>query len=350
MDRPDAVAAAVAPPDVDGKLSSPNKDGKRSSPDMDGKLSSRPDKDGKRSSPDMDVKKDGAHQTTLDGWMKTPTLVKAGSAEAVGWRIVSWNANGLTEAAVAWLRDYVARERPAVMCLNETQRPAADVERLLKTDGYHLLVNAHDPARWHGVAVMVRNDVKFARIDARLACKPRSDNKSGDAARGRVIALHLPDIGCRLVATYSPNSGRAGKNLAYRIDEWDRALFAFLEAQRCLGPALWIGDINVAPEPIDVTQPGSMASWAGFTPRERTSLAAFVKTGGWVDVWRANHLNAKQYSWHGESGRSGMRLDNAYCSRDLMHRVREPFISPNGTAPSDHQPLGVTLLSTQNTS
>jgi exodeoxyribonuclease-3 len=268
----------------------------------------------------------------------------------MGELIVSWNCANLGVEQVKWLKVWIDRDHPAIVCLNETRQSADQVKLALKPiAGYQLLINSHEPARWHGVAVLVRDDVPFELINVSLDCKARQDNRSGDPCRGRLIALSLPQLagGIRLIATYSPNSGRGLKNVGYRVQEWDRALFACLEAQRSQGPTLWIGDVNVALDDVDVSHPGRMKTYAGFSAQERASFRAFLHKQKWIDAWRTKHPTTREYSWHGRgtTTKTGMRLDNAIVSDDLARHVVSTFIGCASfpQAPSDHQPISIRL-------
>lgn len=300
----------------------------------------------------------------LKGWLKGQKL-SAESTAARGELIVSWNCDGLETDALKWLFAWIQQSKPAVICLNEThlsdQMTLAALEPLANT--YHILSNAHDPPRYHGVAMLIRKSADLAfdpiPIDLSQVCAVRSDNKSTDPTKGRFMAVHLKELDVRIVATYVPNSGTSRtnplRNLDYRINQWDPALAAFLETQRKLGPTLWIGDINVAPADIDVTSPKLMARWAGFTSEERKSLdTLYLQSGEWVDVWRTEYPKWKQYSWHNSSTKHGMRLDNALASKDLSNRCLNPFIGASSATvlsastaslvPSDHLPIGLTIV------
>jgi len=67
---------------------------------------------------------------------------------------------------------------------------------------------------------------------------------------GRIICASFATFD--LLATYSPNNGSDPESFARRA-AWDKALNeAVVQRNR---PLLWIGDLNVAAERIDVTHP-----------------------------------------------------------------------------------------------
>jgi exonuclease III len=70
---------------------------------------------------------------------------------------------------------------------------------------------------------------------------------------GRVIVLQWPSV--LFLMTYAPNNGSTLESLQRRRD-WDEQVARFLEFHRRGDVrAVWLGDLNTAPETYDVTQP-----------------------------------------------------------------------------------------------
>lgn len=270
----------------------------------------------------------------------------------VEYTVCSWNVDGLRAPVWEWLRSYLLTHRPHVWCLNETKRTEAALHTMLAqvSAEYAAVLNCHRPAHMHGVAVLIRRDVPYRVLPCPIKCAVRSDTKSTDAACGRVLAIEVAGK-FNVVATYSPNAGvdrsQPLKNLAHRLREWDPALFALLEQMRATQPTVWIGDINVAPTAADVSDPKTMARWAGFTQEERVSLAGFLKSGHWLDIWRRQHRGNMAYTYRGKPGKwrssFGLRLDNCIVSADLEKAVTKSFLITDCAAPTDHIPIGIKL-------
>jgi exodeoxyribonuclease III len=139
------------------------------------------------------------------------------------------------------------------------------------------------------------------------------------------------------------------KHLTYRVQTWDPTLYEILEHMRAWKPTIWIGDINVAPDDIDVSNPKEMSHKPGFTNAERESFIKFVsypnKLGvpSWVDIWRHQHPKEVAYSYRGYSGKSGLRLDNTLITSELVERVIQSYILTDWIAPTDHVPIGIVM-------
>ena len=75
----------------------------------------------------------------------------------------------------------------------------------------------------------------------------------GHYADGRVICMGFPSFD--LLATYSPNNGSSETSFLRRR-VWDKDILLFLtRAEKRGRPIIWVGDLNVAHTPADVTHP-----------------------------------------------------------------------------------------------
>lgn len=257
--------------------------------------------------------------------------------------VISWNINGYKDDIHNWLKNLIAGSSPDVIFLSETKKPAAYLQqKFAEFTNYNYIINDHLPAMWHGVAMLIRKDHTYDRVPITMNIPPRYDTKTTDACTGRVIAIHL-DQQVYIIGSYTPNSGRGGKNLQYRVEVWDPEFMRVLETLRAAGPTMWVGDINVAPDLIDVSNPKSMGSWAGCLPEERRNFWALINTKNWVDIWRSQNPTERVYTWCGAPPRPnyGLRLDNIIASQSLMPRMLNSFVIQKGPPLcADHIPVG----------
>ena len=276
--------------------------------------------------------------------------------------IISWNIDRLDESKWKYIKEG---------CLNSTLPKQVDIlfiqelkckEEIVRmffsevSDTYDSVINCHKPAHYHGVAMLIKKgNVKWS-LDHNFIpiCASRSDTKgSADVRCGRIIAVkvEIKDLSFLIVNTYSPNSGidikQPLKNLDYRINQWDRGLFNELE-KHTKENVIWLGDINVCLEDIDVTHPSRLRGRAGFTKEERKSFGDFLSRSGWIDIWRHQHKDVKEYSYVGYSNSSNKcmwRLDNTIISPGMLDKVKYSFIIPQSlcTIRTDHLPIGIVL-------
>lgn len=262
-------------------------------------------------------------------------------------KIVSWNVNGYRDAIHVWLTHYINSNQPDVVFLSETKKPEDFLRvKFAEFTDYESIINSHVPWKWHGVAMLVRKSNSYQNIPISMNIPVRNDNKTIEAGTGRVIAVLL-NKQVYVIGSYTPNSGRNDvEKLTYRVQIWDTAFTTLLELFSNAGPTIWIGDINVALDDIDVSNPKSMKSYAGFTPQERHNLRQLLSTGNWVDIWRYQHPNDKMYTWRGTADPKtyGMRLDNIIMTSNLIHNVQESHMISNCPIVADHIPVCVNVL------
>ena len=167
---------------------------------------------------------------------------------------------------------------------------------------------------------------------------------SGHDDEGRVITVELADY--YLVNVYQPNSQRGLMRLGYRTKEWDPAFLAYLRQLEKKKPVVFCGDLNVAHNEIDLTNPKTNRRNAGFTDEERENFSKLLATG-YVDTFREFEKGGGHYSWwspmSGARSRNvGWRIDYFLLSQSLRPRLKKAFIRPE-TLGSDHCPVGIEL-------
>lgn len=257
--------------------------------------------------------------------------------------LLIWNIDKLREEVWESLKSYILREQPDIVCLNETKMSERDlIPYFQQLKAYNYIINSHFPVRWHGVAILIKKHITYQQIPVTLSCPPRSDNKSGDATIGRLSCI-LVDNDFYLLNTYVPNSGvdrnNPLKNLPYRL-QWDNSIRELLRNLRKDHPVIWTGDLNIAPDNIDVNNPKTLRGKAGFTDEERESFAQ-IMSDGWIDIWRVQHPEERQYSYRGYGNyRYRWRLDHIIVSKDIENRIRRSYILEDFPAPTDHVPVG----------
>lgn len=256
--------------------------------------------------------------------------------------LISWNVNGYSHDIHEWLKQFTKINNPDVIFLSETKKKREELEILFSqfTD-YNYIINEHNPTRWHGVAMFIRKIHSYIRYDIIMNVATRSDSKSNEASVGRIIAINLNDI-INIIGSYTPNSGRYHEKLDYRLTVWDPAFYKLLEIFRNYGHTIWMGDINVSLNEIDISNTKTLSKCAGFTIGERQNFYNILKDKNWYDIWRHQNPNEKKYTWCGTPRRLGygMRLDNIIISSSLIDKQLKPFMVEECAASTDHIIVG----------
>ena len=248
-------------------------------------------------------------------------------------KLISWNVNGLRAALKKGFTDFVLKENPDILCLQETKPPGAAIETGLS--GYEQFWNHAQKLGYSGTAVFTK--VKPLNVSNGLGIE-KHDNE------GRVITCEYKDF--FLVNVYVPNSKRELERLPYRHQEWDVDFLKYLKKLEKKKPVVFCGDLNVAHQEIDLTYPKTNVNSHGFTPQEREGFDNIVKAG-FVDTFREFEKAGGNYTWWSPMSNCrakdiGWRIDYFCISSALRPRLKKAWILKTVMG-SDHCPVGVEL-------
>jgi exodeoxyribonuclease III len=243
-------------------------------------------------------------------------------------KIATWNVNGI-RAREAQLQEWVERERPDVICLQEIkaspdQIPAA----LCEMEGYWCYW--HGEKGYSGVALHVSRAFSPER--------PRFSHPAFDY-ENRIVLVRLP--AATVVSVYVPNGGKdypAKMRFLAALEEFSAEVAS--EPQ----PIVICGDLNIARTDMDVHPKERKPNAIGQLPEERDQLERIIGRGGLVDSGRALAPDDDQMftwwaPWRNMRQRNiGWRLDYVLTSHALFQCVRSCAVQREiGT--SDHAPV-----------
>ncbi len=229
--------------------------------------------------------------------------------------------------------DWLDREQPDVLCLQETRCSPNDVEQLWPTR-YRTHWNEAAKKGYSGTAIFTV--VPPLNVTRGLGIP-------GHDQEGRVLTAEFHDF--FLLNVYTPNSQRELTRLAYR-QEWDRDFLKHLKKLEKQKPVIFCGDLNVAHTELDLANPKANTKNHGFTPEERAGFSAVVKAG-FLDSFRQFESRGSHYTWWspmaGARARNvGWRIDYFLLSATLRPRLKSAFIQAQVMG-SDHCPVGIEL-------
>ncbi len=252
-------------------------------------------------------------------------------------RLVTWNVNSLKQR-LSRVLELVEEHAPDVLCLQETKSEAdAFPHDALREAGYRAA--DHSGGRWAGVAIL-------ARAPHELTAPARG--LPGEPAQDECRWVEATVDGVRVVSTYVPN-GRVVNSewYAQKLDFLAAAAERVREIRAAGVPLVVAGDMNVAPEDLDVYDPAAFATETHVTPAERSALQQLANAAELQDAFRALHPDEQQFTWWdyraGHFHKNlGLRIDLALVSGDIAGRLtRAGMERPyrKGRRPSDHAPL-----------
>ncbi len=250
-------------------------------------------------------------------------------------RLVSWNVNGLRAAHKKGFLEWFRRERPDVLCLQETKAAPDQLPAELKeVEGYRArFVAPAERKGYSGVAM-------YTRVEP-------DEVKDGFGVRrfDREGRTQLADFGDFLLFNvYFPNGKSSAERLRYKMAFY-KAFLKRMDKLKAEGANIIIcGDVNTAHKEIDLARPKENAKVSGFLPEERAWLDKLV-AHGFVDTFRMFHDEPGQYTWWDLKTRArernvGWRLDYFFVSENFTRNVEKAFILPEVMG-SDHCPVGL---------
>ncbi|MBI3140468.1 MAG: exodeoxyribonuclease III [Rhodocyclales bacterium] len=252
-------------------------------------------------------------------------------------KLATWNVNSL-KVRLPQLLDWLAAQRPDVLCLQETKlEDAAFPLTELQGAGYQAAYAGQKT--YNGVAILSRQPAQ----DVVVGIPGFGDEQK------RLVAATVE--GTRVVCAYFPNGQTVGSDkYAYKL-KWIEALTAWLGEELARHPRLALaGDYNIAPEDRDVHDP---AAWAGQVLVSEPERAAFRKLAalGLADAFRLFEQPEKTYTWWDYRMMAfrrnmGLRIDHILLSPALAQACRSCTVDKaarKAERPSDHAPVTVEL-------
>ena len=252
------------------------------------------------------------------------------------FKIATFNVNSIRSRqhiVIPWIE----KNRPDVLCLQETKVADKDfpAEAFLKI-GYHVIFKGFGG----------RNGVAIASTEKPQKVSFGFDD-GGPPDEDRLIRGVFSGI--PVVNTYVPQGQKPDSPMfSYKL-EWFQRLLAFFQRHYSpQEPLIWCGDLNVAPEEIDVHNPKRLLGHVCFCPEVWEAFEK-VKAWGFVDVFRKHHPKEPgQYTFFDyrvpkavEKG-LGWRVDHILATPPLADRSIDCWIDIEprlATKPSDHTPL-----------
>jgi exodeoxyribonuclease-3 len=242
-------------------------------------------------------------------------------------KIATWNVNGI-RARHAQVQEWIDRERPDVVCLQEIKAASDQVPApLCEMEGYWCCW--HGGKGYSGVGLHVSRTIAQSRP---LFSYPPFDYEN------RIVSAEV--AGVTVVTTYVPNGGKdfpAKMRFLEALEEYARAF-------QSSGKALILcGDLNVARTDMDVHPKERKPRAIGQLPEERAMIERIL-AHGLVDVGRAlDPANAGLFTWWApwrnmRQRNIGWRLDYVLASTAMGERAAScPVQTEVGT--SDHAPV-----------
>ena len=246
-------------------------------------------------------------------------------------KIATWNVNGI-RARQAQLQEFVEREQPDVLCLQEIKAVSDQVPTAIcEMEGYWCY--------WHG-----NKGYSGVGLHVRKAFSPErpSFTHPGFDYESRIVTAEIG--GVTFASIYVPNGG---KDFPAKMGFLESLSGYTADLQRDGRRAVLCGDLNIARTEMDVHPKERKPRAIGQLPEERALLERIIESG-LVDTGRAlEPENDQLFTWWApwrnmRQRNIGWRLDYVLASRSIFARVQSCVVQREfGT--SDHGPVIATF-------
>ena len=130
-------------------------------------------------------------------------------------KLYSWNVNGLRACMEKGFREFLEREQPDVLCLQETKMQPHQAD--FDFPGYEVYWNSAVKKGYSGTAVLTKEKPLSVSYDLGFEDKHNTE--------GRAITVEYPEY--YLVCVYVPNAQDGLKRIDYRM-EWEDDFRAYV--------------------------------------------------------------------------------------------------------------------------
>ena len=227
-------------------------------------------------------------------------------------KIATFNVNSIRRRLPIVL-EWLTTNQPDVLCLQETKVTDAEFPLgAFENAGYH--AEFRGMKGYNGVATISRT--KPTAVVHGLHERP--DNED-------CRILQTVFEGVTIVNTYVPQGFRVDSDKYTFKLAWFRRLRSYFEKNlNANQSAIWLGDLNVAPEPIDVYHSDRRVNDVDFHIDARNAYKETV-AWGFVDLFRKLHPDRVQYTYWDYFRRAfennwGWRIDHILATKPLADR------------------------------
>lgn len=253
-------------------------------------------------------------------------------------KIISWNVNGIRAVAKKGLGEWLAREQPDVLCLQETKAHPSQLDETFKNPkGYTTHWAAAQRKGYSGVALFIKKSECTVKEGLLIE---EFDSE------GRTLTAEFDDF--ILINGYFPNGQHTLGRVPYKLRYSDTVMeyAKDLRAKR-KKPVIVCGDFNTAHREIDLARPKENEGNTGFLPEERAWIDKFI-ANGFIDIFREREKGPHHYTWlsyrAGARGKNvGWRIDYFFITPELRERVKKIYHQPHVMG-SDHCPVVLELI------
>lgn len=249
-------------------------------------------------------------------------------------KIASFNVNSI-RARLPIITQWMQQNKPDVLCLQETKVQDKDFPKEpFDQLGYNYAFKGQKS--YNGVALFTPH--KIHDLSFGLDDEPKDEP--------RLITAKIKNL--NIVNTYVPQGFEPdSEKFQYKLQWFDRLLKLFKARFKPTDLLIWLGDLNIAPQPRDLYDPEGLLGSVCYHQDVHKALQK-VMAWGLVDVFRKHCDEPGQYTFwdyrlpNAFKRNLGWRLDHIMVTEPLAKKSiacyidKEPRVQER---PSDHTPI-----------
>lgn len=256
-------------------------------------------------------------------------------------KIISWNVNGIRAVAKKGFADFLKTQKADIVGVQEVKISDGHREKeIFDFPNYTEYWNSAQRPGYAGTMSLIKEDPKLEKRFVKHIIGLGTDSFD---IEGRSQTLEFDKF--YVLNNYFPNAQDGLVRMDYKHG-FNVAFLKYIKKLDKKKPVIFMGDLNVAHEEIDLARPKDNHFSPGFSDEERADMTMFVKAG-FVDTFRYLHPQKIQYSWWSYRGGArernvGWRIDYVMVSKRIAKKITQSFIldSVHG---SDHCPVGIEI-------
>ncbi len=249
-------------------------------------------------------------------------------------KIVSWNVNGLRAVLKKGFLDWVKKDSPGIICLQEIKVKEEQLGKNREIPGYYSYYFPAERGGYSGTSIFSKEKPLSIKKGIGIL---ESDNE------GRTIIAEFDKF--FLINNYVPNGKDDLSRVPFKM-KYNEKMLRLAEELEEKKPVILVGDFNTAHNEIDLTRAKENKGSTGFLPIERKFLDKLIESG-FIDSFRDKNPDKVEYSYWDMKTRArernvGWRLDYVFVSKKLIKKIKTAFIETEVFG-SDHAPAGILI-------
>ena len=249
--------------------------------------------------------------------------------------IISYNVNGIRAAINKGFIDWLKRESPDVICLQEIKANKEQVEvSKIENLGYNTFWFSAQKKGYSGVAIFSKQKPNHVEYGSGIDYMD---------FEGRIIRLDFDKVS--IISLYLP-SGTNLDRLDFKFKFMDDFKDYIYQLNNKIKNLVICGDYNICHKAIDIHDPIRNKNVSGFLPEEREWLDSFIEER-FIDSFRFVNSSPHQYSWwsyraNSRANNKGWRIDYNMVSKSIEDSIVNASILSD-IHHSDHCPIKLEL-------